>query len=999
MLVFLSFGLAFLTTNWLVKEASAATCCGTWVKDCIKWIKVCEDYSDPSTCESVCVQEGWECTNWCTPDGGAATPTPVPGGENPPADTACSGDKCGGPGGDSCQDGCLCCDWDDNIPNLGNCDPPTNCICFTGETQVITADQGKRKIKDLRAGDEVLCFDREGEESCRVERVFKRESDQFYLLKTVFGREVKTTAEHPFLALPQNFSYQDENLPKSVGALFVRVKDLKVGDLVFVRDSQGKLVEEEIVRLEKHEEPVVVYNLIVDGAKTFYANDFAVHNKRGTGSPDCKITLTQQIAADEQNYDPDIPSHLDEGFPERLSGKYSGRKLFEKEKIPFVMGNPIVVGDPGSVCLFGFSNQTDDWASGDCSLRCFDPDCSWKPEAVRGCNFQQVGGACRGDPYGREWYLATCSVNKNWGCPYYGDPTKRWHRLYTKYEGNFLIFTKEVDETGINVVHIYPPQDNLLVYKITFDYQALDDAWHQLRVSRHFKTSGDKNFYYPVPGGRVSTQTSGSKEIYLAPASDSVHLVSEGGGGDLLVYNLEVTFMDASSARGTDDNKITVVNDSIGYAGASGPAQGVGGVWLSNDDVHWTYVAGGDWDQRDTDTIQGFEWDLGASLGEEEKNVRVWALTSGVLYSMGETSKCSDTVSFTPFEPPKGTIRGTVYDVTDSGPTCPFDTGGGEVGGGQVKLFGMADYGPISVGADGQYAFADIPIGQYQALMTSVPEGYLDPVYCDTDGLTGDATVNLERDGQEKTINIGLSRINEAWFQTTDGDVHAQLSLIDPIPSGAEEGPYCSLEGEGGYPGVVSYGGSVNLGSGLASEKEWLANSSASLIYSYAYFYELLDSPEENWDGSEANFPADPGTGKMETIFTTHDAHLPGFDNLSGRKIVVLTQERALIESDITIDDGFLAVFALGDITINGSVGDLQGLYLTDSQILTGAGDVQLLGEGMFISRQKPVLARDFNDERNNTDPAEAFTFRPDLWLASPRQLWQTAYTWQELPP
>jgi len=85
--------------------------------------------------------------------------------------------------------------------------------------------------------------------------------------------------------------------PELKDASFVQVKNLNIGDVVFVKGEVGELVPSTITKLEYHQEPVEVYNLSVDGEQTFFANDFAVHNKSGvdTTKPQCRVIVNPTI--------------------------------------------------------------------------------------------------------------------------------------------------------------------------------------------------------------------------------------------------------------------------------------------------------------------------------------------------------------------------------------------------------------------------------------------------------------------------------------------------------------------------------------------------------------------------------------------------------------------------------------------------------------------------------------------------------------------------------
>ena len=71
--------------------------------------------------------------------------------------------------------------------------------CFLSGTKIDTPD-GQRNIEDLKAGDKVLSFDKESKRVVlnTVSEPFVSTRSGYYLIKTVSGREIRVTAEHPF---------------------------------------------------------------------------------------------------------------------------------------------------------------------------------------------------------------------------------------------------------------------------------------------------------------------------------------------------------------------------------------------------------------------------------------------------------------------------------------------------------------------------------------------------------------------------------------------------------------------------------------------------------------------------------------------------------------------------------------------------------------------------------------------------------------------------------
>lgn len=86
--------------------------------------------------------------------------------------------------------------------------------------------------------------------------------------------------------------------PEIKDSSFVQVKDLNIGDVVFVKSETGELIPNTITKLQYQQEPVEVYNLSVAGEETFFANDFAVHNKAGIDDvkPVCRVIVNPTIS-------------------------------------------------------------------------------------------------------------------------------------------------------------------------------------------------------------------------------------------------------------------------------------------------------------------------------------------------------------------------------------------------------------------------------------------------------------------------------------------------------------------------------------------------------------------------------------------------------------------------------------------------------------------------------------------------------------------------------
>lgn len=239
------------------------------------------------------------------------------------------------------------------------------------------------------------------------------------------------------------------------------------------------------------------------------------------------------------------------------------------------------------------------------------------------------------------------------------------------------------------------------------------------------------------------------------------------------------------------------------------------------------------------------------------------------------------------------------------------------------------------------------------------------------------------------------------WYQTQEGDVRAEASIGADIPQSCVDDPSCeavfSLDGSGGSPGVVSYGGGIapDFSPGSVSSTGWLAGHSFSKK-GYDFFYQLLGSP------TSANFSdlSDIDVGEVvyyggDATDVSIDADFPG-----GRKAVVFVDGNVIINTDINVSEGdFLAIIASGEIEINPSVSQIEGVFISDDAFKTGvtaALGTEFTGEGMFIA-DSFTLGR--NLDTGNQWPAEKFIYRPDFWLNAPNEILVSSYTWEEVVP
>ena len=172
--------------------------------------------------------------------------------------------------------------------------------CFTGDTPVLTED-GKKRIDEIEVGDKVWAFDVEtGEKELReVLEVFVNQSFEILYLE-LSDEIVETTTNHPFYV---------------VGNGWVAAGDLAIGDPIYTIDGNSSYVLG--LYLDKLNEPVVVYNLEVDGLNTYFVGSgFLVHNtcsprKRPRTTGEHSRILRRTMEAEGVVFAPrQVPGHI-----------------------------------------------------------------------------------------------------------------------------------------------------------------------------------------------------------------------------------------------------------------------------------------------------------------------------------------------------------------------------------------------------------------------------------------------------------------------------------------------------------------------------------------------------------------------------------------------------------------------------------------------------------------------------------------------------------------
>lgn len=131
------------------------------------------------------------------------------------------------------------------------------------------ADGSQKAVKDLRVGDVVKGETRNN----TVQRV--PSFDRRTKIYSFNGEEEFVTAGHPFKTLEGWKAIDPVETP--LDGHNVKVTKLRVGDVLIREDGSHMKVDE--ITEAKQAEDHHVYNPVLDGDHTYYANGYLVHNK------------------------------------------------------------------------------------------------------------------------------------------------------------------------------------------------------------------------------------------------------------------------------------------------------------------------------------------------------------------------------------------------------------------------------------------------------------------------------------------------------------------------------------------------------------------------------------------------------------------------------------------------------------------------------------------------------------------------------------------------
>ncbi|MBM3248888.1 MAG: hypothetical protein FJZ10_05685, partial [Candidatus Omnitrophica bacterium] len=140
--------------------------------------------------------------------------------------------------------------------------------CLLPGTKIQLPNGELKSIEEVKTGDKVMSVtaDNEVAEAEVTQTFFHPQQEGYLIMETEDGEILKVTGNHPI----------------NNGKDYVEASTLKVGDEVLVLDSKEamQVAPKKIVRIDKDDSFVSVYNLEVEPHHTYIADGIVVHNKR-----------------------------------------------------------------------------------------------------------------------------------------------------------------------------------------------------------------------------------------------------------------------------------------------------------------------------------------------------------------------------------------------------------------------------------------------------------------------------------------------------------------------------------------------------------------------------------------------------------------------------------------------------------------------------------------------------------------------------------------------
>ena len=376
--------------------------------------------------------------------------------------------------------------------------------------------------------------------------------------------------------------------------------------------------------------------------------------------------------------------------------------------------------------------------------------------------------------------------------------------------------------------------------------------------------------------------------------------------------------------------------------------------------------------------------------------------------------------------PPTGTVNAVARVVTTDTTCAAVSNSSTGISGTQFSFSAGSASQPVAQTQSGNTAvsFTNLPVGSYNIDYTLPTATYTPVIPCVyQNGVLVAYGDSATLSGGTLEWRIGFTA-GSPWVQTEGGNVYASATLKSFVPTG----DVFNTDGDGGYPGVVTYGTDYDFdndwastGSTKASSENWLVNAAQTRVNYYDYFYRKYGAPTTvTTDPAFSNPIAVTQPPSSNTpYYVTGDITTTGDWSVgNNEKLIVIVNGNLTIDGQINIvGSGFVAFIVNGTITVTSNVGTtassvspvLEGVYVAMNASQTGgfvtgtsanALTARFVGKGMFIA-DNFTLQRDLEGYGvgNTGSSAELFIYNPRLILTMPEEMKENSVTWQEVAP
>lgn len=253
-----------------------------------------------------------------------------------------------------------------------------------------------------------------------------------------------------------------------------------------------------------------------------------------------------------------------------------------------------------------------------------------------------------------------------------------------------------------------------------------------------------------------------------------------------------------------------------------------------------------------------------------------------------------------------------------------------------------------------------------------------------TIGSGANAIISAYSASPRAQIDFSFIQDQEAWYQVMGAGVKSRFGLQYGVPVTAPAvSRFLTLGSATSDNGLVSGNPFANTNGNnnneeFGSPNNWyLEQSTNDLdIYNYNYFYN--------------NFFVKAGVGETKTN---------SWGGWATDKKIYFVNSNLDINANLTVPNGeTIMVIVSGNITINSSVTQLDGIYIADGWISAGGDDTTALTiDGMLYAGGDVKLYRSFTDKtKNNANPAVKVNYSPGLIFNLDPKVLQVLSGWRE---